>query len=946
MSVPDRDLFNEILEHLVEEFTSRYRDGQLPSISEYTARYPQHAIQIEELFPVVAAMEQIRADERSKREILARHTAETPQRLGDFQIVRQIGRGGMGVVYEAQQCSLSRPVAVKVLPKHALLLDKHLQRFQAEAKISARLRHTHIVPVYGVGEQDGLHYYVMPLVRGIGLDELIRSLRNDAMTGNVRTAQDILVRVRDLTAIKLDASSAPESAVPQANNHRSFSTYWQFVAQVGVQAAEALHYAHQQGTLHRDVKPGNLLLDEEGTVYVADFGLARAIDDSHRPCSDDYVGTARYMAPEQLQGIADARSDVYALGLTLYELLTLRPAFDQQRGTTMVAGQALPQPDPPRNLDPGIPRDLETIVLKCLAADPAKRYPSADALAADLRRFLEDRPIRARRTSLVERTARWCRRNPALATVSALALLSLVSLVATALTSYLHMRRAYADTHKALQQAEATSLVSLEVLDGIYARLSPGRIWIAWDSNPTGQACACMGLSAGDTSASSVERNTLQLRASRETALLLEGLLVFYDRLADQGDADTRIVAQSAVASRRVGDIRLCLGQIEQAEQAYLRAVDRLTSLDQHMPANLAVATELAHCYNEIGNVQSVRGQPAQACQSHQAALGVLQSSNPPEWPAPEYRYELARTFYFLARHAIAANSAPRQARPLSPSSPLTSGMAYRKSAIRILEELTNEHARAPEYRLLLALCHRDTAAPIGSAGGLHGRQRAIRILEDLVAQYPGVADYRYELVATCAWVPVGLFPWQGRYAMSKEDEQTLRKGLSEAERLVAQYPSVPHYTRSQAIVLAKLGASLWGSRRLAEAEEFFRKAVQTQSDLRTRFPDLPSHDRVLLDFFRLRLAQVSLERGDKDPSASLSSRRLAEQCIDSLTQLTRQPEVPDDQLAQYSLPLAYELLSTTLASAGEQRQADEAKKKAAAHRKQLRTKNDTPRIP
>ena len=172
------------LELLADEFASRCRRGESPSVSEYAAKYPQYARQIEELFPAVAMMEQFRTAERAQREATLKQAefAVPPDRIGDFDVVQEIGRGGMGIVYEAEQRSLGRPVALKVLPKHVLLLDKHLKRFQREAQTAARLRHTNIVAVFGVGEQDGLHYYVMPLLRAIGLDEIIRELRtaNDA----------------------------------------------------------------------------------------------------------------------------------------------------------------------------------------------------------------------------------------------------------------------------------------------------------------------------------------------------------------------------------------------------------------------------------------------------------------------------------------------------------------------------------------------------------------------------------------------------------------------------------------------------------------------------------------------------------------------------------------------------------------------------------------------
>src|SRR5262249_21877216 len=211
-----------------------------------------------------------------------------------------------------------------------------------------------------------------------------------------------------------DLSVSTSTMLGQSDSH-----YFRSVARLGMQAAEGLAYAHQHGLLHRDIKPANLLLDGRGTVWVTDFGLAKAEGSDELTSPGDIVGTARYMAPERFQGEADARSDVYGLGVTLYEMLTLRPAFEDSNRARLIERVAHEEPPRPRKLEPHIPRDLETIVLKAIAKDPAGRYPTAEALAEDLQRFLADRPIRARRTPWHERTWRWCRRNRVVASLLA-----------------------------------------------------------------------------------------------------------------------------------------------------------------------------------------------------------------------------------------------------------------------------------------------------------------------------------------------------------------------------------------------------------------------------------------------------------------------------------------------------------------------------------------------
>ena len=976
------------VEILADEFAGRCRRGEVPSVAEYTARHPQHAQRIEELFPAVAMMEQLRAEEKAGREAALRRArpAGAPKDLGDFEIVQEIGRGGMGIVYEAEQRSLGRRVAVKVLPKHMLLLDRHLKRFQREAQTAARLRHTNIVPVFGVGHQDGLHYYVMPLVRGVGLDEVIRQLRGapGASVGDLDRIVQALI-ARKFTPAQSDAredesgtSGNPIDAAdtsrscrastgpllrsggtngnngkhkdrrrpPGRGRHGPRTNHWRTVAQIGVQAADALGYAHAQGTLHRDVKPGNLLVDESGVVSVADFGLARAVDHTDVSHSGEVVGTLRYMAPEQLRGAADARSDVYALGLTLYELLTLRPALeDADRRVSRNGPQAHLEPVRPRKIDQAIPRDLETIILKCLASEPSRRYQTAIALAADLRCFLEDKPIHARRACSIERAWRWCRRNPALAAMSALAGLLLITVVGTMLTGYVQTRKAYAGASIALARAEAMSRLSLEALEGIYLQLSPDRVWILSDSDPGGDACACIGLRSSAGSISPAERTAMQVQASEETASLLQGLLVFYDRLAEQVSNDSQVMLESAIASRRVGDIRQRLGQLDQAEREYTRAVQKLSALAKRADTDVEIRTQLARSRNEIGKVRSAKFEFARAYESHRRAFSILQPFEHADGLPEECRFELARTFYFLANKQLSGLDNRRGRDPVDdatrPGPRLYRSSECRKRAISILEELTRENPDAPDYRFLLALGHRPSGylpAPAGSSAGDQGRARAIRILEELKAEYPGVVDYRYELAATYAWIHVGLFPWQRPSLAPSEAEQSLLKALDESRWLVAHNPTIPHYARSQTLILAKLGTVCWRTGRLPEAQESFQKAFDTQNTVMADSPNLPSHNRVLLEFVRLRLGQVSSECNvnARNLDALDNCRAFLETSIENLTELTRRPELAEDRLAWSSLSVAYDALSHVLAEIGEHDKAEEAKKDQKAIRSMI----------
>jgi WD40 repeat protein/serine/threonine protein kinase len=451
---------------IADEFVEAFRQGKRPSVEEFARRYPAHADAIRDVLPALVLME------KAKPEGDASSGAGPPaaplRQLGDYQILRKVGRGGMGVVYEAVQLSLGRHVALKVLAAHALLDPRQLGRFQREARSAARLHHTNIVPVFGVGEHEGLHYYVMQFIHGLSLDTVLDELRclRQINDGAARTAARTLSELtRDVSAAQVahglltgefsptcapdtpSAFDAPaleprrqaavasrsESVIhlpgqPEASSLTEVGRqYWVSVARVGVQVADALAYAAAQGVLHRDIKPSNLLLDGQGNVWVTDFGLAKGdADADDLTHTGDIVGTLRYLAPERFSGQGDLRSDLYALGLTLYEMLTRRPAFDESDRNRLVREVMHGEPPRPRKVNPAVPRDLETVVLKSIARDPAHRYQTATAMADDLKRFVEDRPVKARRAGVLERGWRWCRRNPALALLALGLLLSLV----------------------------------------------------------------------------------------------------------------------------------------------------------------------------------------------------------------------------------------------------------------------------------------------------------------------------------------------------------------------------------------------------------------------------------------------------------------------------------------------------------------------------------------
>jgi WD40 repeat protein/serine/threonine protein kinase len=379
--------------------------------------------------------------------------------LGDFRLLREVGRGGMGVVYEAEQMTLNRRVALKVLPFAATLDPRHIQRFKHEAQAAAYLHHTNIVPVYTVGCERGVYYYAMQFIEGQTLAALIRGLRRQGPEPSSSAPTPLYASSQADGERPKPTARPPTAAVPSTQRSAPDPAYHRRAAQLGVQAAEALEHAHQLGVIHRDIKPANLLIDGAGNLWVTDFGLAHCQSQVGLTLTGDLVGTLRYMSPEQALGgraPVDHRTDIYSLGATLYELLALRPAFPGRDRQELLRQIAQEEPVPPRQLDRAIPAELETIVLKALAKAPEERYATAGELADDLRRFLEDRPIRARRPTALQRARKWARRHQALvrsALVSGVLLLAL-AVIALALSNHF-IRQEQRQTEAARKDADA-----------------------------------------------------------------------------------------------------------------------------------------------------------------------------------------------------------------------------------------------------------------------------------------------------------------------------------------------------------------------------------------------------------------------------------------------------------------------------------------------------------
>ncbi|HSQ56347.1 MAG TPA: serine/threonine-protein kinase, partial [Gemmata sp.] len=673
----------------------------------------------------------------------------------DFRIVRELGRGGMGIVFEAVQESLDRPVALKVLPTHVQMNPVRRERFVREAHAAARLHHTNIVPVFGVGEQDGLPYYVMQLIRGEGLHTIAQRWRKE------REKQDAPARstlpdgktLADRSSPLPDAETVPDSNAPAHGN-------WAFIAEVGLQTADSLHYAHTLGVLHRDVKPGNLILDPSRRVWITDFGLAKLVEQEGLTATGDILGTLQYLPPECLAGEADLRSDVYGLGATLYELLTLEPPYPLDNPARLIKQVTDADPIPPRERNPAIPRDLETIVLKAMAREPAHRYSSAHEMASDLQAFLEDRPITARRQSAISRGWRWCRRNPAVAALSANMVAALLLAGVVGWIGYVKTKRALdaearqlteaqqarTEAVQASEKLEANLRMSLESFEAVFEAAggnsrfggpgfhiprggpgggpdgpkgTPGSVFFGGPFMP-------LPLLPGGPKAGPGGGGLFGPGPEDRAAAMLEEVLKFYDKFAERNETNPRLQLDAARASRRTGELHVMRGNAEKAAASFCRAEHLLENLCRKSPDNADVRAELIETYLHA---------PPEVFPDHEALLllAIQSARQLTEPPRPNLPGSLLFKLGYLReragnrteaeqayREAIADFAAPAGGPDLRPP-PAVAEEAFARSALasllvkserrqearelleRSLAELqtTREHPRRPQWELI-----------------------------------------------------------------------------------------------------------------------------------------------------------------------------------------------------------------------------------------------------
>ncbi|MEW6744507.1 MAG: protein kinase [Planctomycetota bacterium] len=663
------------------------------------------------------------------------------------------------------------------------------RRFHREAQAAARLSHPHIVPVFEVGETQGLHYFAMQLIDGRGLDEVLREVRKQRGGLQQPAPRDGIDSTSHLSAqlasqlvhgsLALSHSGShvtaessrtpldqdqPVTAAPDGGN------YFRNVALIGAQVARALAYAHSEGVLHRDLKPSNLILDRSGHAWIVDFGLAKTEGMEAITQSRDVLGTPRYLAPESLRGWSDLRTDIWGLGVTLYEVLTLRPAFHGGSRVDLLRKIALEQPLPPRKIDPQIPRDLETIVLAALEKEPDRRYASGAALADDLERFLRGVAILARRAPLGHRASLFIRRHRLAATVAGSALVLLVLLLGVwgwretlararleeageRLTNALAREStARAQTEEAKRHSDENFLLALDAVDQMQLRLATYRL-------------------AGEPRLEQLQRDVLEDAAR------------FYRKFLELRSNDPAVRYEAGLTWGRLGALEEMLAHPEEAETA-LREAERILRVPPGDSSRaLRQRAALGLVITNRGRLAQTQGRLAEANQAFREALGVADT--------------------------------------LTGESPVSDAS---------FGQLLSIYETVGEFYLQT---HRATeAAPVLD----RGIARGIRRLGSAAATRDD--EWIRRSIQACLQVRANAYHVSGQLENAEEDLKQARQQLEMLVRLAGPSPT---HRWHLAELDSRLGAVLRAGQRWTEAEAAYRRALEGFDSLAEDFPSVTS---------------------------------------------------------------------------------------------------------
>ena len=898
MSESDNTQQPDDLESVIEAFSERLRRGESPSVDEYVTRYPDLAGELEELLPTIVDLEQLKSRQERVTGGLASLGPLKIEQLGDFQLIREIGRGGMGIVFEAQQESLARKVAIKVLPRQPWQDAKQLEQFKKEAQVAAGLHHTNIVQIHGVGEDEGYHYYAMQLIEGKGLDRLIQWLADMATDAPAQESEQLGSLSKPLFGSPHDVTTCT-------------SNYWHGVARVGLQVAEALAYAHEQGVIHRDIKPANLLVDRQGVVWITDFGLAHAARQAGVTQAGSMAGTLRYLAPEQFEGQVDARSDIYSLGITLYELLTLTPAYEASDHSSLIRSITQSEPARPRKVKPNIPRDLETVVLKAMARDPQHRYVSAQDLADDLRNYLQDLPIKARRLGYGEQLWLWAKRNPTVATLTMTVIVCLVGAGVIGWRGYYNTQQALQRESQQLKQtrteherAEGNLNLALKAFEGVFSHMAPSA-----------------------TSASAIqgeESPAFESMVSARDVAILQNLLGFYQQFAAQNQDASHLQMDIARASYRIGQIHNRLGQFQKAHGA-CQFTQRLTQSQ-----DLADMDKIWLIENglELGLATQMLGQHREARELYVNLLTDLREIPGNLTENQEANLLLAQTHLRLGSMP---NGQDRGGRNRGTGNPVS----HTQTALELSKALLSRFPQHATYQHIQALAHRNLALLAFRRGdqeaGENHVKDAVETLSKLRDQFPQQTSTLYELaiIYSMEQRQASHRPGQKR-VISSTWKDRYQEALTLSGNLVTQHPTVPAYLALLSRVHLRLADVRLSENNRSEAKDHLQKAHNGLSQLIHQ--DLAASSYVC-DYLK---ATQSLGRQLLRNGATRESRLLLEKYLPEIERIMRRgPRRKQEWVLlgrQYStLAEAYETLNDRPAAKDARRRARRIEKEQSS---------------
>jgi serine/threonine protein kinase len=852
VTISAHDAPRQELVEVLERYMADLESGIAPDEQALLAAHPDLA---DELRPY---LESLRLLDGATRDIrLPRANANGTQddtapqnarQIGEYRIVREIGRGGMGIVYEAHQKSLNRKVALKILPFAAVLDQRQIARFRNEAQAAAQLHHPHIVPVFAVGQEQGVNYYAMQFIDGQSLEQVIRELRAE----EVRRATNSTKGRGAANGSTTTLHYRPANALPSRKS-LEHGDLFRTVARLGREAAEALHHAHEHSIVHRDIKPSNLMIDGDGKLWVTDFGLARIQSTNGVTLTGDVIGTLRYMSPEQANGSAlvDARTDVYSLGVTLYELLTQTQAHPSDDRQTLIRQIINEEPVAPRKINPAVPIDLETIVLGAMARTRDDRYVSAQALADDLGRFLDGKPTLARRPSLFDRLGKWARRHRSLVTLAAAALVLLTIVSAGGMVM---LAREQSRTSAALAESEYNAQIAQENFEKAERYFHQARS--AVDQLGVRLSDRLVEIPGAESVGRDLLLNTLryyhQFAADagndpalrQETAVAHFKSAVIAARLGAVNDAikeyessqhafeelvhaePTRVEprAQLALSHNNLGLLFAARSNADRARQEYVKAIEIQKALVQEHADDPAVAGQLAESEANLGLLLDQAGDSKGAEQSLRAAIQVLRPLADANSSQPKLSRDLA----------IACNNLSFVLRTRDPAAADVAS----QEAITILERLAKPATTGDDYQDDLALCYNNRAALQIQKGdwkaAIEWHERAIALQEKMVRKSPAVVRYRSDLAISLNNLGMAYC----RANKSTEADAAFTRARELFDTLADDYPDELAYRSSLAALLNNQALALAGMGRHADALKIYPTAIDSQRKCCDRVPD------------------------------------------------------------------------------------------------------------